>query len=241
MQDETDYAARSAFLYFTTEVMTPVPIDILLELLPIFHRWRARLDREDPPDGPLTGDRIMAVFELATRTISPLDDSPEAVALKDALSGWMARCNFRDPWLADAGLCTLFVQHSNGVASPRKWYLQPPYEELCPIVRINLRQEFGESRKEFLKRLEREYRQRRKEYNAPMEFRTGERANQMLPARWAALVFAGSTFAEIARANNRARGYVRKTVVGFARRAGLTLPKTLRRQSPAVLVFERNP
>jgi hypothetical protein len=241
MQAETDYAARSAFLYFTTEVITPAPIDVLLELLPTFRRWRAHLEREAPPDYPLTGDRIIAIFALATRAISPFDDSPEAAALKDALSGWMAKCKFRDPWLADAGLCTLFMQHANDVVSPRKWYLQPPYEELCPLVSISLRQEFGESRKEFLKRLEREYLQRRKEYNGPMEFRTGERANQMLPARWAALVFAGSTFAEIARANNRNRGYVRKTVVGFASRAGLTLPKTMRYQSPGVLVSERRP
>jgi hypothetical protein len=226
MRVEADYGARSAFLYYTTKIMNPAPVDTLLELLPTFRSWRAHVENEHRPadqDAPVTGERVSALFGLATRAISPLDDSAEAVALKDALAGWMTRHRFRDQWLADAGLCTLLQRDANGVAHPRKWYLQPPYEDLCPEVKIYLRQEFGEARQDFLKRFEREYLQRRKEYNASMQFRTGELGDRLRPARLTAFNFAGWTFAAIARHENLDRGYVRKTVVNFADRAGLTV------------------
>jgi hypothetical protein len=236
MRVETDYGARSAFLYFTTEVMTPAPIDTLLELVPTFRSWHAHVEDEHRPSdqyAPVTGERVSALIGLATCAISPLDDSAEAAPLKDALARWMTRYRFRDRWLADAALCTLFGQHADGVSKPRKWYFQFPYEDLCPEVSIHLRQEFGESREHLLKRFESEYLLRRKQYNASMLHRTGEIGDRLRPARFAALVFAGSTFVGIGRAENLDRKYVRKTVVNFADRAGLTLPE-VRMQSISV-------
>ena len=211
-----DYAGRYAFLHATTSVMSPAPIDTLFDLaLPAFSRWAAHLDRLD--SNPVFG-QIVKAAAFANRKL-PTVDSKGAAALKRALAGWMKESRFRDPWIHEAALSTLFVA-ACGHAKQRSWYLQPPWVDIYPEAKdVPVPRKLDESDDDYLKRYNRHFRllaRRRK----------GMNANQEQPALWTARRFMGASYVEIA-ANLMDPDAVRKAVDALTHRIGPTLPETL--------------
>jgi len=226
MQKEIDYRARSAFLYATTEVMNPAPIDTLLELLPQFSPWRAVMLADAVGESPV----VAAMLEInaeAMCTITGLGESREAIALKTAIGLWMRKHRFQDEWIANAALRTLEV-HADGRGNPRCWYfmVDPDHTEALLTIPM-LRKRDDETLRQFLARSDENYRKQRKAYARVFQFRMGLRKWHGQPANWTALVFAGSTFAEIARHEQLGEDAVRKSVEGFRKRTKLTFPGRL--------------
>jgi hypothetical protein len=232
MQNETDYVARWAFLHATTAVMNPTPIDRLLDLLPMFSRWVAHFEIDE-------NSIVAAMLKFAAANncrISPQDDSAEPAVLMRAIAAWMKEHRFRDEWIAESALCTLFV-HAEGRPVNRTWYCREPWTELRPEADVPpLSWKGNESAAQYLKRFDGEYRKRRKEFVKLIQFRTGERKLKLKQvskhAKWTALKFAGYDYREIADQESVSGGRsveesnIRKCVEDFRKRAGLTFPET---------------
>jgi hypothetical protein len=226
-----DYAARRAFLDATTDLLTPAPIDTLLDLLPLLRRWDASIEQ----------DVFYRAFSWAVREIA--DDSLEARAIKAAISAWMTQNRFVDQWIADAALVTLFT-HSQGwvdpvekpgvqprnckvPAEPRKWYVQPPGSRMNPPpLDLSVAPRGDESAEQYFTRAEQHVRRARREGLAALRFAKGDHAstNNDQPAKWTVRrMFLGEDWKQIAPPKVKA-DTVRKDVKHFILRAGLTLP-----------------
>lgn len=231
-QSEVDYRARRDFLVATTEVMKPAPIDILLEnVLPAFRRWyeSQRFDEALPP----TGERISAVMAASLCRISEFDHSPAADDVRTSVARWCSLFQFSEyPWISDAGFCTLWV-HLQGSAEARAWYLMPQWDKLHPeIPAVVVNRRGTESNREYLKRWLATVRLERKQFMKKVAFRTGARTwkrgweNPTMAAELTAMKFAGVPFAGIADRKNMDPSRVRKAILDFCGRAGLSLPST---------------
>lgn len=218
-----DYQAKLEFLRATTIELVPVPIDTLLsDATPLFCKWLEMLSDEKELSYASYKDAkpVGAHFAYTNLSISGMDDSTQAVALRNSLEEWMARYHFTDRWIASAAATTLFV-HKLGKARPREWYLRQTELHL-PSAKVP----YVENEAEYLESFDQAYRKERKEF-----VRRLRKANTDYPerARWTAAVFGGASFAAIARRENVQIGEdaLRKSVYSFAQRAELTLAETL--------------
>jgi hypothetical protein len=205
-----DYTARREFLCATTALLQPPPIDVLLDLLPTFRRWDAHFDDD-------CASQVQKAISWSQRKILDADNSVEAVALKQAVAAWMARYRFSDDWIFEAAICNLF-RHSQPVppATPRTWYIQPPWEHMNPEPPPR---KGNESTEHYAKRV-------RREMLARERFAKGINTNQVQPAKWTVLRFLGGSYPSISEAEGVPEDTVRKAVVAFIKRAGITLPQT---------------
>jgi hypothetical protein len=227
-ENEIDYRAREEFLYATTRVMDPPPIDLLLAQLPLCLIWLQQR-RAAYPVLPPDLAAITRMGEVGDCSMGRIGDSPEARALKDAVQTWMQRCSFLDEWLADAALCTLY-EHANGRAKSRTWrFAVDDLDQTHPLLTLALRKNQDETLEEFCSRADREYGNQRKEFKKMWQFRMGLRKQHLLPSRWTAMLFKGLTLTQVAQQENQDPDVVRKAVSAFKKRATLRYERSQKR------------
>ncbi len=114
--------------------MRPAPLHTLLTLLPTVQTALKHVDELGP--NPLLGE-LLRTIAYARRVMPSVDDSEQALAVKQGLSRWMREHHFSDAWIEDAAESTLLL-HARGQSSgwPSKsytgWHLNPGWEHLNP-------------------------------------------------------------------------------------------------------------
>jgi hypothetical protein len=206
-----DHIAQLEFLRATTVEIEPAPIDRLLSrVLPLVCPW---LDHGEP---------IIVNFAIFVhRTVRGciLDVGPEAIALRDAIDEWMDHYRFTDKWIWDAAATTLLL-HAVERIQPREWCAR---QTELHLLSVKVPYQENESEDQYRERFDQEYRRQRNEHVKRFRSPNSDYAER---ARWTAAAFRGETFASIARRGNVQIGEdaVRKAVLAFASRAGLTFP-----------------
>jgi hypothetical protein len=240
---EIDYNARGSFLYAWENVPQreeprPAPLDKLLTLLPIYSIWETRLKSD-------VGEILceLAVFDSCRMVcleesyggvgaVITIGTKKAARSLWAAVSDWMDRYRFRDRWIGDVALSTLF-HHAYHGSLANGWFTSVPPERIQPQVtypQIQFRpgsvEELDRRKREAVCEIEKQTSENRK----LLQFRLGSHKNQELPARWTAMIFAGFTVLQIANIENRPRRKpidettIKKAVNAFVERADLRLP-----------------
>jgi hypothetical protein len=221
-----DYNARTEFLDAISDLLRPAPVDELLELLPTVRAWLATI----PQTAPASTKRYSITMGIASGIISPIDDSNEAEAVKQAIADWMRNCRFFHvdwTWIvADYALPTLLL-HAADRCEKRKWYRMEPWRELNPQPVVAVPRRGNESNRDYKARFDKECRRASKEIIRPVQFQTGALTKtKSRDAQWTVRhLCLERTFTEICNdqpdesGNDESR--VGKAVLAFRCRAGL--------------------
>lgn len=220
---DIDYAARLALLE-ATSILKPAPRDTLFtDVLPAFRKWYCALQFGED-DGADFSERMVAALAATTCTISLLDTSESANAVRAALDGWEEGHGFRAyPWIREAATTTLFGCFQDPTR-PRRWKLVPwtaVYQQMEPLKFPRKGEKSGEgySDQDYIKQCDEAYARHRKAFASALRIRLGTRKSERVAAEWTALMlFGGESVSSIARKTNRAPSTISKAVSRFRAR-----------------------